>query len=104
MLNYVAIIFLFFSEVDLSPHLLEVAALIGWKDMRYIAIKNGIPLVKIESVEMDNRTDHEQKTFELLCLFHEKHSQEAAKKLIESLRAKGKNGKAHRVETVLLGI
>lgn len=101
VLNLVVIIFRFFSEVDLYPHLPDIAAIIGWRDMKDIAIASGITAVKIESVQLDHSNDHEEQTLELLSHFREKHSQEAAKKLIELLKTKGKNNKADQVESLL---
>lgn len=101
VLNFVVIIFRFFSGVDLYPHLPDIAAIIGWKHMKNIAIASGITQVTIETVKLNHRNDHEEQTFELLNHFTEKHGQEAANKLIELLKTKGKNGKAVRVESLL---
>ncbi|TWW78594.1 hypothetical protein D4764_11G0007150 [Takifugu flavidus] len=101
VLNFVVIIFRFFSEVELYPHLPDIADIIGWKDMKDIAIASGITQVTIESVQLNHQNDHEEQTQELLNRFREKHGQEAAKKLIELLKTKGKNNKAVRVESLL---
>lgn len=99
VLNFVVIIF--FSGVDLSRHLSDIANIIGWKDMKDIALKSGIKLVKIESVQLNHPNDHEEQTAELLSYFIEVHGQEAAKKLVELLKRKRRNGKASEVETLL---
>lgn len=101
MLNFVVIIFRFFSGVDLYPHIPDIANIIGWKDMKKIAIASGITAVKIESVQLDHQNDHEEQTSALLRHFNELHSQEAAKKLVDLLKAKRKNDKAGRVESLL---
>ncbi|XP_056903944.1 tumor necrosis factor receptor superfamily member 6 [Takifugu flavidus] len=89
------------KEVELYPHLPDIADIIGWKDMKDIAIASGITQVTIESVQLNHQNDHEEQTQELLNRFREKHGQEAAKKLIELLKTKGKNNKAVRVESLL---
>uniref|UniRef100_A0A3B5KKI7 Uncharacterized protein n=1 Tax=Takifugu rubripes TaxID=31033 RepID=A0A3B5KKI7_TAKRU len=104
VLNFVVIIFRFFSEVELYPHLPDIAAIIGWKDMKDIAIASGIREVTIENVQLNHQNDHEEQTQELLNHFRQMHSQEAAKKLIELLKTKGKNDKAVRVESLLLAL
>lgn len=95
------IIFWFFSEVDLSTHLPNIAAIIGWKDMNHIAIASGITAEMIESIQLNDPKDHMEQTTQLLRHFNEMHSQEAANKLIELLKTKGKNYKAHKVESLL---
>eukprot|EP00066_Takifugu_rubripes_P012290 XP_011601556.1 PREDICTED: tumor necrosis factor receptor superfamily member 6-like [Takifugu rubripes] len=89
------------NEVELYPHLPDIAAIIGWKDMKDIAIASGIREVTIETVQLDHQNNHEEQTQELLNRFRQMHSQEAAKKLIELLKTKGKNDKAVRVESLL---
>lgn len=101
VLNFVVIIFRFFLEVDLYPHLPDIAGIIGWKDMKDIAIASGITAVTIESVQLNHSNNHEEQTFELLSHFREMHSQEAAKKLIELLKTKGKNYKADSIKSLL---
>lgn len=92
---------MFFPEVDLYPHLPEIAAIIGWKDMKAIAMAHNISSVTIESVKFDNPGNSEEQTLKLLIHFHEMCSQEAANKLIESLIRKRKNDKADKVLRLL---
>lgn len=92
---------MFFPEVDLHPHLPEIAAIIGWKDMKAIAIEHHISLVRIDAVKLDNPGNSEEQTLQLLIYFHEKCSQEAAEKLIESLKRQRKNAKADKVVQLL---
>nr|AAL08415.1 hypothetical protein [Takifugu rubripes] len=53
-------------KVELYPHLPDIAAIIGWKDMKDIAIASGIREVTIETVQLDHQNDHEEQTQELL--------------------------------------
>lgn len=92
---------MFFPEVNLFPHLPKIADIIGWKDMEAIAIAHNIPLVSIESVKLNNPGNCEEQTLQLLIQFHEKCSQEAAEKLVDSLRRNRKNDKADKVVRLL---
>lgn len=88
---------MFFPEVDIHPHLPEIAAIIGWKDMKAIAMAHNISSVTIESVQFDNPGNSEEQTLKLLSHFHEVCSHEAAEKLIQSLKTKRRNYKADNV-------
>lgn len=101
MLNFVVIIFHFFSGVDLYPHIPEIVKIIRWKDMKNIAIASGITAVKIDSVQLNHQNDHEEQTSELLHHFNELHGQEAAQKLVDLLKGERKNDTAGRVESLL---
>lgn len=103
VLYFVAIIFMFFSEVNLHPYLPDIADIIGWKVMQDIAISTDISSVTIESVKLDNPGDSREQTLRLLEHFNQKHSREASKMLIEILKRKGKNDKAARVQSLLAG-
>lgn len=89
------------SAVDLRPHLSSIADIIGWKNMKDIAISTNMSQVKIDNVTLNNQNDHREQTLELLTIFYEQHSREAAQKLIEKLRQKGKNQQADSVERLL---
>lgn len=101
MLNFGVIIFWFFSEVDLDPQLPDIARIIGWKDMKDIAIASGITVETIESIQLNDPKDHMEQTAQLLRYFREMHSQEAGNKLIELLKKRRKNNKADRVRSLL---
>lgn len=92
---------MFFSEVDLQPHLPDIADIIGWMDMKDIAISKNISSVTIESVQLDNPNNSREQTLQLLRHFNEKHSRNAAQVLIETLKFKGKKRKADRVQGLL---
>lgn len=92
---------LFFSEINLLPYLPDIADIIGWNDMEDIAISTNISPVTIESIQIDYRNNSREQTLHLLRDFNEKHSKEAARKLITMLRRKGKNDKARRVQQLL---
>lgn len=91
---------MFFSGVDLNPLSPEIADIVGWQDMKDIAISVGIRNERIDSVRRNEVSGHEQ-TLELLHIFIEKQSRQAASQLILALRRKGKNRKADEVERLL---
>lgn len=94
---------MFFSEVVLHPYLPEIADIIGWKDMKDIAISTNMPLVRIEAVKNDHKDDSREQTLQLLIDFNEMHSSKASSLLIETLKRKGKNATADLVHRLLAG-
>lgn len=101
MLYFAALIFIFSLEVDLQPYLPEIAEIIGWTAMRDIAFCTNIAPVRIDSVKLDNKGNSEEGTLQLLRYFHEKHSKESLRILIENLKRKGKNDKVAKVLKLL---
>lgn len=101
VLYFAALIFIFSLEVDLQPYLPDIAEIIGWKDMQNIALFTKIPPGRIDSVKLDNKDNCEERTLQLLIHFHEKHSKESLRILIENLKRKNKNDKVARVRQLL---
>lgn len=69
--------------------------------MRDIAMSTNITSVTIDSIKLNHPGDSQEQTLQLLTHFHEKHSQEAPRMLIENLKRKGKNNKARKVQHLL---
>lgn len=84
---------------DLTPFIPKLASVIGWKDMRNIAMASGMPDGTIESVELDHRQDSQEQTIQLLRKWAEKEGSEASNKLIQYL--KEKTGKLEKVREIL---
>lgn len=101
VLYFVEIILVFFSEVNLHPHLPDIADIIGWTDMKDIAISTNVQSATIESFKLDNPGQSREQTLQLLTHFNEKHSRMASRVLIENLKRRGKNDKADRVQRLL---
>lgn len=90
-----------FSDVDLKPHLLDIADVIGWKDLRGVAMRSGIPESIIESCQLNNPRDCQEQTFQLLNIYVERQGREASSSLIQKLLTDGKKAKAQKVKDIL---
>lgn len=90
-----------FSDVDLKPHLLDIADVIGWKDLRGVAMRSGIPESIIESCQLNNPRDYQEQTFQLLNIYVERQGREASNILIQKLLTGGKKAKAQKVKDIL---
>ncbi|KAK2824389.1 hypothetical protein Q5P01_021564 [Channa striata] len=88
---------------DLQPYLIEIVDVVGWKDMKAIALASKIPRATIEFCERDNPRDAQQQTLQLLETWIESEGRNASKNLIQMLRKNHKNGKADRLIHILSG-
>ncbi|KAM6922869.1 uncharacterized protein fas [Lycodopsis pacificus] len=88
--------------VDLQPHHLpDIADVIGWKDMRDIARRSGIPDNDIESCKLNHQNDSQEQTHQLLKIWMERQGREDSKNLIKALEENGKRAKAEKVQKIL---
>lgn len=69
--------------------------------MRDIALRTNIAPGRVDSVKLDNKDNSEEGALQLLRDFHEKHSKESLRILIENLRKKGKNDTVAKVLKLL---
>lgn len=102
--THLLIFFLFtlFSDVDIVPHLPDIARELGWKNARTLALHTGISVVTTESYEMEYRNDAEERTLQLLFKWVEKEGKQASKKLIENLVDMKQKKKATQIRDILL--
>lgn len=102
--THLLIFFLFtlFSDVDIDPHLPDIAMELGWKNARTLALRSGISVATTESYEMEYRNDAEERTLQLLLKWVEKEGKQASKKLIENLVDMKQKKKAERIRHILL--
>lgn len=102
--THLLIFFLFtlFSDVDIVPHLPDIARELGWKNARTVALRTGISEVTTESYEMEYRNDAEERTLQLLFKWVEKEGKQASKKLIENLVDMKQKKKATQIRDILL--
>lgn len=87
------------NELQLS-HAPDIAAILGWKDMKDVALRSGLTDVQIDSCQQSNNNPEEQ-TLQLLQKWMEALGRGAENKLISILRSSGKKGKAEKVEDIL---
>uniref|UniRef100_A0A3B5PQG1 Tumor necrosis factor receptor superfamily member 6-like n=1 Tax=Xiphophorus maculatus TaxID=8083 RepID=A0A3B5PQG1_XIPMA len=92
-----------FVPVEMEPHIVDVAEIIGWKDMRQIAL--GCQMANsIENVKLSHPNDSEMWTQELLNKWVELKGRPASVELIATLRKMGKNNKADKIKEKLYPI
>ncbi|XP_030603218.1 tumor necrosis factor receptor superfamily member 6 isoform X2 [Archocentrus centrarchus] len=88
-------------DVDIGPLLPDIANELGWTDMKNIAIRMGVGNCIIESCEIDNQNNAEERTLQLLTRTVEKEGKEAPRKLIQNLEKMNKKGKAEKIIDIL---
>ncbi|GAA6229330.1 tumor necrosis factor receptor superfamily member 6 isoform X1 [Lates japonicus] len=86
---------------DIQPHLPDIAEELGWKDMKDIAIRCGIPPATIESCVLNHPGDAREATFELLRIWVEREGSGAGPKLIQILQNSNRKHKAEMVTDIL---
>lgn len=92
-----------FIPVEMGPHIVELAEIIGWKDMRQIAL--GCQMANsIENVKLSHPNDSEMWTQELLSKWVERKGRPASVELITTLRKMRKNTKADKIKEKLYPI
>lgn len=89
------------QDVELQPHLPDIADLIGWKVMKEIAMRSNISNTKIDSVQQDNPRDAQEQTLELLKFYVECQGRNAAKNLVDMLQENKHKDKAEKVAGLL---
>ncbi|XP_071396222.1 tumor necrosis factor receptor superfamily member 6 [Centroberyx affinis] len=87
--------------VDLSPHLTEIAEVLGWKVMRAVARKSKMSDTVIENQTRNHPADAEEQTIQLLKAWVEKEGRNASATLIQRLRQTNNNAKADRVKAII---
>uniref|UniRef100_A0A3Q3WL91 Uncharacterized protein n=1 Tax=Mola mola TaxID=94237 RepID=A0A3Q3WL91_MOLML len=88
---------LYFLERDIGPLLPDIAKVIGWRNMRDVAMRSSILDTVIESCRLNHPGDTQEQTLELLKTWVEKEGSDAGKKLVECLRKSHKNTKAKKI-------
>lgn len=90
------------SDIDLQRHMPDLVNVIGWKDMRMIALSGGIQKTEIDNCQLSHQTDVNEQTMALLDIYIERQGRGAGQKLRDSLLKRGKKNKAQEVEHILL--
>ncbi|AWP13883.1 putative tumor necrosis factor receptor superfamily member 6 [Scophthalmus maximus] len=91
----------FLPVKDLHLHLPDIAAILGWKDMKDVAMRSGISTTAIDSCKLDHPNNSEEQTLQLLVKWVEKQGMGASKDLIEILQKSDKHFKAEKVKEIL---
>lgn len=81
----------------MQPLLPDIASKLGWRKMKNIALRSGIPKTVIETVELEYPKDIEERTLDLLGRWVESRGRCASKDLIEMLQKSGKIDTAEKI-------
>ncbi|KAF3842002.1 hypothetical protein F7725_023953 [Dissostichus mawsoni] len=81
----------------LERDLPDIAEIIGWTDMKAVAIRSGMLDTTIENCRLNNVGDAREQTLKLLQEFVQKEGRQALTTLIKTLQNSGKRGIAERV-------
>ncbi|KAI9535477.1 hypothetical protein NQZ68_003031 [Dissostichus eleginoides] len=87
----------FLKEPLLDRDLPDIAEIIGWTNMKAVAIRSGMLDTTIENCRLNHVGDAREQTLELLREFVQKESRQALTTLIQTLQNSGKRGIAERV-------
>ncbi|XP_020776953.2 tumor necrosis factor receptor superfamily member 6 [Boleophthalmus pectinirostris] len=86
---------------SLGPHIPKVAEVIGWPNMRNLAMQSQISKGRIESCEQDHPTSSVERTIALMRIWEEKESRKSSEKLVQYLRQIHQNSTAEQVQSIL---
>ncbi|XP_036980677.1 tumor necrosis factor receptor superfamily member 6 [Acanthopagrus latus] len=89
-------------DMDLQSYIPTIAEVIGWNDMKDIAIRSRIPMTKIDDCRHNNPNNAGEQTVELLGIWVESQGLAAGDKLYQLLETTGKKLKADKVRGILL--
>uniref|UniRef100_A0A1A8CK46 Fas (TNF receptor superfamily, member 6) n=1 Tax=Nothobranchius kadleci TaxID=1051664 RepID=A0A1A8CK46_NOTKA len=87
--------------VKVQPLILDIAETLGWRDMKDLAIRSGIPDTRIDAVRLNHPNDIEEACQSLLRIWVEKTGRNASVELVQSLRRSGKRDKAEKILEIL---
>uniref|UniRef100_A0A8C7XWV5 Tumor necrosis factor receptor superfamily member 6 n=1 Tax=Oryzias sinensis TaxID=183150 RepID=A0A8C7XWV5_9TELE len=87
----------YLNEVDIKPHLADIAQILGWKDMVYIARKSKMLDTTIDSCQLNHPNDTEESTVELLQKWSEIKGRTGVRSLVQMLNASRKQDKKERI-------
>ncbi|CAL8297474.1 unnamed protein product [Merluccius merluccius] len=88
-------------SVDLTPHVPEIATVLGWQVMRNVALKSGFSQVSINNHSHNHPGDATEQTVQLLLEWVQKKGKKAARELVERLGDEGCTDQRDRVRSIL---
>ncbi|KTG39574.1 hypothetical protein cypCar_00005714, partial [Cyprinus carpio] len=93
---------IFSVDLDLNPHLSEIADVLGWKTMKRVAHHSGISKTGIEEHELNHRNDVKEQTFALLQAWSQRRGLHGAyPALIKTLRHMNERRKADEIQKII---
>ncbi|CAL8361532.1 unnamed protein product [Boreogadus saida] len=89
------------QDGNFSKLIPEIANLVGWHDMKNIAMADGFNRTTLDNIQQNNPAHAEEQTISLLMDWEQKHGREAARRLMEGLLKKNKNAKAQELQGII---
>ncbi|XP_075997804.1 tumor necrosis factor receptor superfamily member 6-like isoform X2 [Genypterus blacodes] len=90
-------------DVDLTPHLTDIANILGWMVMRDVALRSDMK-IDIENSELNHPSDAHERTLELLGDWIEKQGSGASRALVEALQSSKKKDTKEKLMKLLQDI
>ncbi|XP_056148280.1 tumor necrosis factor receptor superfamily member 6 [Lampris incognitus] len=88
-------------NVDLSPHVIDIAAVLGWKVMRDVALSSGLSNHDVDCHVHNHPNDIQEQTLQLLICWVEKEGMNGSQKLLQKLQMRGNKGTAEKVRNII---
>uniref|UniRef100_A0A8C5BDW0 Tumor necrosis factor receptor superfamily member 6 n=1 Tax=Gadus morhua TaxID=8049 RepID=A0A8C5BDW0_GADMO len=89
------------KDGNFSKLIPDIASLVGWGDMRNIAMADGFKKTILDNIQQNNPKQAEEQTISLLTEWEEKHGREAARMLMKALLKNNKNSKAQALQGII---
>ncbi|XP_034041431.1 tumor necrosis factor receptor superfamily member 6-like [Thalassophryne amazonica] len=91
------------NDVELSPHIPEIAKVLGWTVMKNLALSSGMLSTEIDSCKMNHPQDVSEQTVDLLQKWENRMGRKAGRELLKMLQNNNNNLKAEKVKDILYG-
>ncbi|KAM8852684.1 tumor necrosis factor receptor superfamily member 6 [Synchiropus picturatus] len=88
-------------DKDLRKYIPDLVEVLGWTDMKEIAVRSGLPRSKIDFCFDDHKGNSREQTHELLEEWLENMGRSASQKLIQTLEKMNKKAKVQKIKELL---
>ncbi|XP_059928911.1 tumor necrosis factor receptor superfamily member 6 [Gadus macrocephalus] len=89
------------KDGNFSKLIPDIASLVGWHDMRIIAMADGFKKTILDNIQQNNPAHVEEQTISLLTEWEQKHGREAARMLMKGLLKNNRNAKAQELQDII---
>lgn len=90
------------KDLDLNPHLSEIADVLGWKTMKRVAQRSGMSKTDIEEQELNHHNDVKEQTFGLMQAWSERQGLHGAyPALIKTLHHMNERRTADEIQKII---
>ncbi|XP_056465457.1 tumor necrosis factor receptor superfamily member 6-like [Gadus chalcogrammus] len=89
------------KDGNFSKLIPDIAELVGWYDMKTIAMADGFKQTILDNIQQNNPAQAEEQTISLLTEWEQKHGREATRMLMKGLLKYNKNAKAQELQGII---